>query len=47
MPSPAREAAFDILFRVEQKDAYASELLHSERLDALSLQDRALCTELV
>lgn len=47
MPSPAREAAFDILFRVEQKDAYASELLHSERLDALSPQDRALCTELV
>ena len=33
MPSPAREAAFDILLRVEQQQAYASELLHSDRLD--------------
>ncbi len=47
MPSPAREAAFDILLRVEQQEAYASELLHSDRLEKLSLQDRALCTELV
>ncbi len=47
MPSPAREAAFDILLRVEQQDAFASELLHSERVDKLSLQDRAFCTELV
>ncbi len=35
--SPARAAAFDILLRVDQQDAYASELLHSDRLDSLSL----------
>src|SRR5215471_12826867 len=45
--SPARSAAFDILLRVQQQDAYASELLHSERLDELSTADRALTTELV
>ena len=48
MVSPARDAAFDILLRVEQKAAYASELLHSSpRLARLSPADRALCTELV
>jgi 16S rRNA (cytosine967-C5)-methyltransferase len=45
--SPARAAAFDILLRVEQQDAYASELLHSARLDALSHADRGLTTEIV
>jgi 16S rRNA (cytosine967-C5)-methyltransferase len=45
--SPARAAAFDILLRIEQQDAYASELLHSERLDKLSIADRALTTEIV
>jgi len=45
--SPARAAAFDILLRVETQDAYASELLHSERLDQLSPADRGLATELV
>jgi 16S rRNA (cytosine967-C5)-methyltransferase len=45
--SPARAAAFDILLRVEQTSAYASELLHSEKLDNLSTADRALATELV
>jgi len=45
--SPARAAAFDILLRVEQTNAYASELLHSERLDKLTIPDRALATELV
>lgn len=44
--SPARAAAFDVLLRVEQQDAFASELLHSSRLDALSTADRALATEL-
>lgn len=44
--SPARDAALDILLRVEQ-GGFASELLHSERLDNLTLQDRALTTELV
>src|SRR5512142_3186964 len=47
MATPAREAAFDILLRVEQRQAYASELLHSDRLNELSAQDRHLCTELV
>ncbi|HZD32530.1 MAG TPA: 16S rRNA (cytosine(967)-C(5))-methyltransferase RsmB [Candidatus Angelobacter sp.] len=45
--SPARVAAFDILLRVEQQDAYASELLHSDRLDKLEAADRGLTTELV
>ncbi|MGC2109941.1 MAG: 16S rRNA (cytosine(967)-C(5))-methyltransferase RsmB [Candidatus Korobacteraceae bacterium] len=45
--SPARSAAFDILLRVEERDAYASELLHSQRLEKLSPADRALATELV
>src|SRR5215468_6422837 len=45
--SPARAAAFDVLLRVEGQDAYASELLHSERCDQLSTLDQALTTELV
>ena len=45
--SPARAAAFDILLRVQEREAYASELLHSGRLDDLNPQDRGLCTELV
>jgi 16S rRNA (cytosine967-C5)-methyltransferase len=45
--SAARSVAFDILLKVEQQDSYASELLHSHRLDALSAPDRGLCTELV
>src|SRR4051812_18182991 len=45
--SPARTAALDILIAVESKDAYASELLHSERLRHLSPEDHGLCTELV
>ncbi|MGH9555884.1 MAG: transcription antitermination factor NusB, partial [Terriglobales bacterium] len=44
--SPARAAAFDVLLRVEQQVAFASELLHSVRLDTLSPADRALATEL-
>ena len=47
MATPAREVAYDILLRVEQKDAYASELLHGGRLDALSSDDRHLATEIV
>ncbi len=47
MISPARTAAFDILLRVEREQAYASELLHSRHLDALSPADRGLCMELV
>ena len=45
--SAARLAAFEILLRVQEQSAYASELLHSERLASLSAADRGLCTELV
>ncbi|HUI83527.1 MAG TPA: 16S rRNA (cytosine(967)-C(5))-methyltransferase RsmB [Candidatus Binatia bacterium] len=45
--SPARVAAFDLLLRVEQQDAWAGELLHSGRLEPLSQPDRRLATELV
>jgi 16S rRNA (cytosine967-C5)-methyltransferase len=44
--SPARAAAFDILIRVEQTDAYASELLHSHKFGILSAADHGLATEL-
>ncbi len=47
MISPARDVALDILLRVAQHGAFASELLHSERLEKLTAQDRGLCTELV
>ena len=45
--SAARLAAFEILLRVQEQGAYASELLHSGRLASLSAADRGLCTELV
>jgi 16S rRNA (cytosine967-C5)-methyltransferase len=45
--SPARSAAFDILLRVDQQDAYASELLHSSNHAGLSPADHGLATELV
>ena len=45
--SPGRQAAFDILLRVERDGAWASELLNAPRLDRLSREDRALCHELV
>jgi 16S rRNA (cytosine967-C5)-methyltransferase len=45
--SPARVAAFDILLRIEQQDAYASELLHSSQYAKLSPADHGLATELV
>ena len=45
--SEARTTAFDILLRVERQDAYASELLHSARLEPLGASDRSLTTELV
>ena len=45
--SPARTVAYDILLRVERQDAYAAELLHSERLEPLGPPDRALATEIV
>jgi 16S rRNA (cytosine967-C5)-methyltransferase len=45
--SPARIAAFDILLRVDQRDAYASELLHAPHYSKLSHADHGLATELV
>jgi len=45
--SSARTAAFDILLRIEQQGAYASELLHAPRYAGLSGRDHALVTELV
>ena len=45
--SPARSAAFDLLLRVETRDSFAAELLHSNLLIRLSDSDRGLTTELV
>src|SRR5579863_3968627 len=45
--SPARAAAFDILFRIERESSYASELLHSRTYDRLTVADHGLATELV
>src|SRR5713101_4027418 len=45
--SPARAAAFDVLLRIEQQDAYASELLHSSQYAKFSPADHGLTTELV
>ncbi|GAC1436130.1 MAG: 16S rRNA (cytosine(967)-C(5))-methyltransferase RsmB [Terriglobales bacterium] len=45
--SPARKVAFDILLRVENEDAYASELLHSNIAAQLSSADHGLTTEIV
>jgi 16S rRNA (cytosine967-C5)-methyltransferase len=45
--SPARQAALNILLRIEQQDAYASELLHASQYAALSPADHGLATELV
>jgi 16S rRNA (cytosine967-C5)-methyltransferase len=45
--STARAAAFDILLQVEREDAYASELLHSNRYEKLSTADHGLATEIV
>jgi 16S rRNA (cytosine967-C5)-methyltransferase len=45
--SPSRELAFDVLLRVEQDAAFASDLLHARRSVTLSPADAALATELV
>src|SRR5262249_53524246 len=45
--SPARQAAFSILLRVERESAFAVELLHSSLLDDLSPADRNLATQIV
>src|SRR4051812_22554778 len=38
--SPARIAAYEILLPVETQDAYAVELLHTDRVSRLSAPDR-------
>src|SRR5690348_11441208 len=45
--SPARAVAFDTLLRIDQHDAYASELLHTQEAARLSAADHGLATELV
>ncbi|MBI1766147.1 MAG: 16S rRNA (cytosine(967)-C(5))-methyltransferase RsmB [Acidobacteria bacterium] len=45
--SPARRAAFDILWRVATEDAYATNLLASENYNSLSREDHGLLNELV
>lgn len=45
--SPARKFAFDILLKVQNVDAYASELLHAETAGKISSADHGLATELV
>ncbi len=45
--SPARLAAFEILLLVGQGKGHSDELLHSERTDGLSPEDRNLATALV
>lgn len=45
--SQARDAAFEILVRVEREGSYASELLHSDRFTKLTSRDHGLTTQLV
>jgi 16S rRNA (cytosine967-C5)-methyltransferase len=45
--SPARSAAFRILRRVEEEDAFASVLLAADDAPQMRADDRALCYELV
>ena len=45
--SPARQAAFDILIRVEKEDAYASVRIAALSQSDLSREDRALTQEIV
>jgi 16S rRNA (cytosine967-C5)-methyltransferase len=45
--SPARRAAYDVLWRVATEDAYATNLLASETYTTLSREDHGLLNELV
>lgn len=45
--SPARVAAFEILLRVDQQAAFASELLHASTYQTLAAPNHRLATELV
>ena len=44
--SPSRKIAFDVLRRVEEKDAYASDLLHAALTPHVKAADAALATEI-
>lgn len=44
--SPARRIAFEVLRRVEEEGAYASDVLHAELGDGVKPSDAALATEL-
>lgn len=44
--SPARKIAFDVLLLVEEKDAYASDVLHAQLGSSVKTEDAALATEL-
>ncbi len=45
--SPSRVTAFDVLFRVSAEEAFASNLLASQRYENLSREDYALAQELI
>ncbi len=45
--SPARKIAFEILLQVDAGQAFASDLLQSQHISALSERDRGLATEIV
>jgi len=43
--SPARKIAFDVLYLVEEEDAYASDVLHAQLTSHVKTEDAALATE--
>ena len=45
--SPARRAAFGVLLRIHQTDAFVDEMLHGRLFEALSPRDSGLATEIV
>jgi len=45
--SPARRAAFGVLLRIQQTDAFVDEMLHGRLFESLSSRDSGLATEIV
>ena len=45
--SPARRAAFGVLLRIHQTDAFVDEMLHGRLFESLSPRDSSLATEIV
>lgn len=45
--SPARRAAFGVLLRIHQTDAFVDEMLHGRLFESLSPRDSGLATEIV